>query len=68
MERGSVYGWSELTVPTRGWLLYTRGLILSALFRSRIEIVEGNMLNLLADNISLSDTYSLLEGEATLFL
>lgn len=55
MERGSIYDENKLSVLARRWLLYTRGLILSALFRDRIEIPDGNMLNLLTDNKPLSD-------------
>lgn len=50
MEVGSVYWESKLSGPARGELLYTRGLILSTLFRDQIEIPKGNMLNLLTDN------------------
>lgn len=55
MERASVYGESTLSVRARRWLLYTIGLILSALFGDGIEIPKGNTLNLLTDNKPLSD-------------
>lgn len=68
MERGAIYGESKFSVLARRQLLRTGGLILSALFRDRIEIPRGNMLNLLQDNKPLSDYYSLFEGEATVLL
>lgn len=37
--------------------LLLQGVILSALFRGRIEIPKGNMINLLPDNKPLSDHY-----------
>lgn len=49
----SISSWKSVQFIGRvNWvaLLYTRGLILSTLFRDRIEIPKGNMLNLLTDN------------------
>lgn len=56
-----------MSVLGRRWRLYTRALILSALFRAGIKILRGKVLNLLAHNKPLSDNYSLIQRKANVY-